>query len=76
MKRFAHVQYVKDDPVFQRMVGLERIPVQSSFWRFFNMNLGGDTESQLRKVLFEMQSRVWKASNVGLRRIHIDTTRL
>jgi len=51
-ERFAHVQYVKDDPVFQRMVGLERIPVQSSFWRFFNMSLGGDTESQLRQGAF------------------------
>lgn len=72
-ERFAHVQYVRDDPVFQRIVGLERIPVQSSFWRFFNKSLGGDTESQLRDVLFEMQSRVWETSNVGLRRIHIDT---
>ena len=72
-ERFAHVQYVKDDAIFQRIVDIERMPVQSSFWRFFNKSLGQQNEEQLRGVIFEMQRRVWVASNVGLRRIHIDT---
>lgn len=72
-ERFAHVQYVKDDPFFQRILDMERIPVQSSFWRFFNKSLDQRNEDQLRDVIFEIQRRVWKAGNVGLRRIHIDT---
>jgi hypothetical protein len=72
-ERFAHVQYVKDDPIFQRILDMERIPVQSSFWRFFNKSLDQRNEDQLRKVIFEIQRRVWEAGNVGLRRIHIDT---
>jgi hypothetical protein len=72
-ERFAHVQYVENDPIFQRVIGLQRIPVQSSFWRFFNLSLGPQSEEQLRTVLFNIQKRVWEASNIGLRRIHIDT---
>lgn len=72
-ERFAHVQYVKDDPIFQRILDMERIPVQSSFWRFFNKSLDQRNEDQLREVIFEIQRRVWEAGNVGLRRIHIDT---
>jgi Transposase DDE domain group 1 len=72
-ERFAHVQYVKDDPIFQRILDMERLPVQSSFWRFFNKSLDQRNEDQLRKVIFEIQRRVWEAGNVRLRRIHIDT---
>jgi hypothetical protein len=71
--RFAHIQYVKDDSIFKRILGIERIPVQSSFWRFLNVSLTASNEDQLREVNFEMQERVWQAGNIGLRRIHIDT---
>jgi hypothetical protein len=71
--RFAHFQYVKNDSLFKRVLGVERLPVQSSFWRYLNMSLDQKSEDQLREVNFEMQERVWQAANVGLRRIHIDT---
>lgn len=72
-ERFAHVQYLRDDPIFKRVLGVAQMPVQSSFWRFLNLSLGERNESQLRWVIFEMQERVWQASNIGLRRIHVDT---
>jgi hypothetical protein len=71
--RLAHVQYVKDDPIYRRLLGMSRIPVQSSFWRFLNESLGEQNENELRSVNLHMHESVWQAGNVGLRRIHVDT---
>jgi hypothetical protein len=72
-ERVAHIQYVKDDPLYQRVLGMNRVPGQSSVWRFLNKSLDKRSEGQLRETIFEMQERVWQAANIGIRRIHIDT---
>lgn len=71
--RLAHVQYLQDDPLYKRLLGIQSVPVQSSFWRFLNESLGANTEDEMRWVNFDMHQQVWQASNVGLRRVHVDT---
>jgi hypothetical protein len=72
-ERLAHVQYVQDDPFFKRVVGLDVVPRQSGFWRFFNKSINTVNELEMQEVIFEMRDRVWAAAGVGLSRIHIDT---
>lgn len=72
-ERLAHVQYVKDDPMYKRLLGIGAVPVQSSFWRFLNESLDERNEDELRWVNFDMHEQVWQAGAVGLRRIHVDT---
>jgi hypothetical protein len=71
--RLAHVQYEKDDPMYKRLLGIAEVPVQSSFWRFLNESLDEHNEEQFRFLNFFLHEQVWLASNVGLRRIHVDT---
>jgi hypothetical protein len=72
-ERFAHIQYLKDDAMFKRLLGITTVPVQSSFWRFLNESLGAHNEDQLRSVNFDLQEQVWRTGNIGLRKIHVDT---
>lgn len=72
-ERLAHVQYVKEDPLYKRLLGMSAIPGQSSCWRFLNLSLDEHNEEEFRLLNFDLHEQVWLASNVGLRKIHVDT---
>jgi len=71
--RLAHTQYVKDDTLYKGILGIDQVPVQSSFWRFLNLSLDEHNEDELRSVNLDLHEQVWQAGNVGLRRIYVDT---
>jgi hypothetical protein len=72
-ERLAHVEYLRGDPLFKRLLGVKDVPCQSSFWRFLNESLDSRHEDQLRRVIFDMHEQVWQGANVGLERVHVDT---
>jgi len=70
--RLAHLVHIATDPLITGMVRVDRLPVQSSFWRFLQ-SLRIFNVKQLEKINGEMMVRVWEALNLSFSRITIDT---
>ena len=72
LERLNHLRYIAQDPIVNGILGVARLPVQSTFWRFLQhmqiFNVG-----QWKKINLEMRKRVWQASNVRLKEVVIDT---
>jgi hypothetical protein len=68
--RLAHLVHIATDPLITGMVRVDRLPVQSSFWRFLQ-SLRIFNVKQLEKINGEMMVRVWEALNLSFSRITI-----
>ena len=70
--RLHHLRFVARDPMLTGVVDVERLPVQSTFWRFM-ASLRIHIPGRLLKVIWGMRDRVWAAANIRLEQITLDT---
>jgi hypothetical protein len=70
--RLNHMQFLQREPMLTGILGVEKLPVQSTFWRFlFSLHLV--VAKQLLEVGRQMRQRVWQAANVQLEDVILDT---
>ena len=70
--RLNHLQFLEREPMLTGILEVSQLPVQSTFWRFLaSLHLG--VARQLLEVSRRMRQRVWKAGNVQLREVILDT---
>jgi hypothetical protein len=70
--RLYHVRFLQREPMLTGILGVLRLPPQSTFWRFLQ-SLNGSVAGQLVMVQTRMRARVWEASNVQLTTATLDT---
>jgi hypothetical protein len=73
--RIGHFYYLRDDEMLCGWIGVTRLPVVSTYWRYLFSLTRGQSQSLL-KLSAVIRSRVWEISRQEHRRvtIHIDTT--
>jgi len=70
--RLNHLRFLQQEPMLTGILGVDKLPVQSTFWRFlFSLHLV--VAKQLLEVGRLMRQRVWQAANVELEDIILDT---
>ena len=70
--RLNQMRFIARDPVLTGIVGLGRLPPQSTLWRFLaglHMNVPG----QILEIQQAFRRRVWEAANVKLKSVTLDT---
>ena len=70
--RLNHLQFLQREPMLTGILGVEQLPVQSSFWRFL-ASLHLVVARQLLEVGRHMRQRVWEAAHVELKEVTLDT---
>jgi hypothetical protein len=70
--RLNHLQYLQREPMLTGILGVEQLPVQSTFWRFL-ASLHLVVAKQLLEVGRRMRQRVWEAAHVELEEVTLDT---
>ena len=70
--RLYHLRFLEREPMLIGILGVLRLPPQSTFWRFLQ-SLNGNVAGQLVTVQTRMRERVWAAANVQLIEATIDT---
>jgi len=70
--RLYHLQFLQRESMLTAILGVLRLPPQSTFWRFLK-SLHLTVAGQLLKVQTSMRQRVWEAANVQLREATLDT---
>jgi len=70
--RLYHVRFLEREPMLTGILGVLRLPPQSTFWRFLQ-SLNGSVAGQLVTVQTRMRQRVWEAANVQLTEATLDT---
>ena len=61
--RLNHLQFLQRAPMLTGILGVEQLPVQSTFWRFLEA-LHLVVARQLLEVIRRMRQRVWEAAHV------------
>jgi hypothetical protein len=70
--RLNQLRFIARDPILTGILKVNRLPVQSTFWRFVN-GLHRNVARQILNVMRTMRERVWAAANVKLEAVTIDT---
>jgi hypothetical protein len=70
--RLNHLQFLQREPMLTGILGVEQLPVQSTFWRFL-ASLHLVAARQLLEVGRRMRQRVWEAANMELKEVTLDT---
>ena len=70
--RLYHVRFLQREPMLTGILGVLRLPPQSTFWRFLQ-SLHGSVAGQLVTVQTRMREQVWEAANVQLDAATLDT---
>jgi hypothetical protein len=70
--RLYHLRFLEREPMLTGILGVLRLPPQSTFWRFLQ-SLNGNVAGQLVTVQTRMRERVWAAANVQLIEATLDT---
>jgi len=70
--RLNHLQFLQREPMLTGILGVEQLPVQSTFWRFLE-SLHLVVARQLLEVTRRMRQRVWEAAHVELQEVTLDT---
>jgi Transposase DDE domain group 1 len=70
--RLNHFRFLQREPMLTGILGVEELPVQSTFWRFLG-SLHLVVARQLLEVSRHMRQRVWEAAHVGLQEVTLDT---
>jgi len=70
--RLNHLQFLQREPMLTGVLGIEELPVQSSFWRFL-ASLHLVVARQLLEVTRHLRQRVWEAAHVNLQEVTLDT---
>src|SRR6202047_4329966 len=70
--RRNHIRFVAQDPMLTGILKVSALPGQSTFWRFLaSLNL--NVSQQLLQLQRVLRERGWRADNVGLSSITLDT---
>ena len=70
--RLNHLQFLQREPMLTGILGVEQLPVQSTFWRFLG-SLHLVVACQLLEVIGCLRQRVWEAAHVVLPEVTLDT---
>ena len=70
--RLNHLRFVANDPMLTGLLKVERLPGQSTFWRFC-ASLHLTVARQLLELQRVLRNRVWEAANLQLPAITVDT---
>jgi hypothetical protein len=70
--RLHHMRFPQREPMPTGILGPLRLAPQCTFWRFLP-SLHGSAAGQLLNVQRCMRQRVWKAANVRLNAVVLDT---
>src|SRR5450755_1803445 len=70
--RLNHLRFVANDPMLTGLLKVERLPGQSTFWRFC-ASLHLTVARQLLELQRVLRNRVWEAANLQLATITVDT---
>jgi hypothetical protein len=70
--RLHHLQFLQREPMLTGILGVEQLPVQTTFWRFLG-SLHLVVARQLLEVTRRMRQRVWEAAHVELKEVTLDT---
>lgn len=70
--RLYHLRYLQREAMLTGILGVPRLPPQSTFWRFLD-SLHLSVAGQLVTVQTRMRQRVWDAANVRLTEATLDT---
>jgi hypothetical protein len=70
--RLHHFQFLQREPMLTGLLGVEELPVQSTFWRFLE-SLHLVVARQLLQVTRHIRQRVWEAAHVELQEVTLDT---
>ena len=70
--RLNHLQFLQREPMLTGILGVDSLPVQSTFWRFLT-SLHLTAARQLLEVGRRMRQRVWEAAHVKLGEVTLDT---
>ena len=70
--RLHHMRFLQREPMLTGILGVLRLGVQCTFWRFL-ASLHGSVAGQLLEVQRCMRQRVWEAANVRLSAVVLDT---
>ena len=73
LERLNHVLRIANDEMIKRLLGIMKLPVQSTFWRLFNLSLHKHNERQFQKVQHILRERVWQLTNVKASRYEVNT---
>ena len=71
-QRLNQMRFIAHDPILTGILGVDRLPPQSTLWRFLealHLNVGG----QILKIQQAFRQRVWEAANVKLETVTLDT---
>ena len=70
--RLNHLQFLQREPMLTGILGVDTLPVQSTFWRFL-ASLHLSAARQLLELSRHLRQRVWDAANVRLEEVTLDT---
>jgi hypothetical protein len=70
--RLYHLRFLQREPMLTGILGVLRLPPQSTFWRFLR-SLHLTVVGQLLTVQTRMRQRVWETANVQLEEATLDT---
>jgi len=70
--RLHHLRFLQREPMLTGILGVEQLPVQSTFWRFLG-SLHLVVARQLLEVAQCLRQRVWEAAHVQLKEVTLDT---
>ena len=69
--RVNHFVYLESDPLLLGILGVEHLPVVSTFWRYVQ-SLGQNQGLSLLRISAALRERAWKSLNRTYDRIHVD----
>ena len=70
-QRIGHFAYIREDPMICGMLGINKLPVVSTFWRYVDALIISQAKSFL-KLAGVLRSRVWQICGITLDKITID----
>ena len=70
--RLWHFLYVRLDPMLCAMIGVDKLPHATTFWRYVD-SLGINQAEPLLKISASMRERVWAHCGLKFPKIHIET---
>jgi len=69
--RLNHFVYICGDPMLLGILGVEQLPVVSTFWRYLQ-SIGQNQSLSLLRLMGVLRERAWRSLGIHHERIHID----
>lgn len=69
--RLNHFVYISEDPLLLGILGVDRLPAVSTFWRYVQ-SLGQNQSLSLLQISAALRERAWNSLKRAYDRIHVD----